>query len=42
MSAFIEQQREQIATLEGQLREQRDTWEAFIEAVRSVMGPSHA
>lgn len=24
------------------LREQRDTWEAFIEAVRAVMGPSHA
>ena len=24
------------------LREQRDTWEAFIEAVRAVMGSSHA
>jgi transcriptional regulator len=24
------------------LREQRNTWEAFIEAVRAVMGPSHA
>ena len=24
------------------LTEQRKTWEAFIEAVRAVMGPSHA
>ena len=24
------------------LTEQRKTWEAFIEAVRTVMGPSHA
>ncbi|MGH9237888.1 MAG: PadR family transcriptional regulator [Vicinamibacterales bacterium] len=31
-------------TAEGRrvLREQRQTWESFIEAIRAVIGPSHA